>query len=904
MRDPAVLQSQIADALARGATVLVPNPRAAHAVGRQHPQQNQLCLRQPDIVSWRAWSSRLWHSALLTGAVDRLLLNRTQEQTLWRGLIEAEPAVSSLRDPGSLARLAAEAWGELAQHDGLKRVSGSATNGDTETFARLAAAFDQMCRREGYLPEAGLESALARAVQEKKLVAEEKELLLCGFDRLLPAQRALLQALEHNGVAIKVLPHAPPTANRGLWAAEDEQEELRAAMAWCKARMDEQPDARIALLVPGLRENGMVAQLERLVRAALAPGAGAIDAAPASLPYDIVAGSPLAQTALVSGALNLLAWTLGPLPLERVEALLLSPYLGRGPAGPRAEFDAFELRRARTLRPEVELEWLVNRMARSPRRDHLAHLIAGLRAVGSMVRRHLRPEEREERRPWGEWTEGMRELLNAAGWAGEPAVNAAELEAQRAWESLLDELATLDFAGVRVSWQQAVSTLRQLAEETMLTPAFRDAPVQIMTPEDAEGIGFDAMWFLRAGDVTWPASIRSSPLLSWSLKRELGMPGPDFAADQAHASQQVRHLAGAAGSIVFSYAREAAEEKQRVSPALDGLALQAMSVEPGAADDAPEIELEAVLDRSRLPPPAGGPISGGAAVLRAQAACGFRAFAERRLFATALDPREAGMDARERGEVVHRVLERFWERVEKQDVLRRMTLEERDARLAESIDFALSDALNGAGPGWDQAYLETQRQRLMSLGRRWLTLELERRLPFTVARRESETRDAAIGPLRLSLRVDRIDQTDHGAVLIDYKTGKAGHLDWLGERPNEPQLPLYAVLAGEHLHAIGFGAVRAGQYMSLSGFEEQPGALAKPAELKAASLEAQIQDWERVLTRLATDFWNGDARVLPKEFPATCKYCAQRLLCRLDAAALLEDEEDEDEELDEEELPV
>jgi ATP-dependent helicase/nuclease subunit B len=51
-----------------------------------------------------------------------------------------------------------------------------------------------------------------------------------------------------------------------------------------------------------------------------------------------------------------------------------------------------------------------------------------------------------------------------------------------------------------------------------------------------------------------------------------------------------------------------------------------------------------------------------------------------------------------------------------------------------------------------------------------------------------------------------------------------------------------------------------------------------------------VDDWRRVLANLAEEFHAGDARVAPKKYPATCDRCAQRILCRLDASLLEEDE--------------
>jgi RecB family exonuclease len=168
-------------------------------------------------------------------------------------------------------------------------------------------------------------------------------------------------------------------------------------------------------------------------------------------------------------------------------------------------------------------------------------------------------------------------------------------------------------------------------------------------------------------------------------------------------------------------------------------------------------------------------------------------------------------------------------------------------------------------------------------------------LPFEVTLSEKEFRDVRVGPLRFSVRMDRVDVVEGGEVLIDYKTGDASPNDWLTERPDAPQLPLYAILSeAERLQGVAFGLVRPGEGRALKGYAVGHGVLPKLTRLKeAATLEAQVERWREVLVGLAEEFHRGDARVRPKRYPGTCEHCAQRLLCRLDVT-LLEDGDEEE----------
>jgi probable DNA repair protein len=533
--------------------------------------------------------------------------------------------------------------------------------------------------------------------------------------------------------------------------------------------------------------------------------------------------------------------------------------------------------------------------------------------------RELFPRIDRAERSHADWAAAFHELLDAAGWAASGRDNSSEFQTRRKWESALDELASLDFDsrgdGPRVSFADALAALVRIASQSLFAPESRHAPIQIMGPLESAGSSFDALWFLGTDDLTWPARPAPNHLLSWILQRELAMPGTDPAHDTAHASHITRRIAASAPTVLFSYAMQSAEEGiQRPSPVVTGLTTAGVALERRSAgelvpgDDLPApIQLESFADDVPLPPPPDRVLQGGASILAAQAACGFRAFAEKRLFASALEPASLGLGSRERGSLVHSVLESFWAKVETQAALKLMTAAERITLLHQSIDAAFARKHAHPASGWPRAYLNTERQRLLKLLVPWLEYEAGKRQPFIVQSREETLHDVQIGPLHLDIRIDRVDLAlgegntvqPCGEIILDYKTGAARPADWLGERPDEPQLPLYAVVSNNtNLAAIAFASVRPGKDMGLLGYQSGDGVLPKAAKLKTETLQAQVREWREVLTALAEDFYTGQANVDPKKYPKTCTHCDQRLLCRLDPATLdansLDDDSDSD----------
>ncbi len=840
--------------LCAGETLLTPNQRAArtlrHAYDQSQLHAGLTTWSPANVLPAETWLATLWHQLLLQGDESRLLLNRTQQHALWRAIIAADN--EALRSPDTLAELAAEAWASASAHNGRQQLREIGISTDTRAFERWSLAFEQRCLRQGYLAPAQLPEALGDHLAQGTLDLPPEGLTLVDFDHPTPALDLFFDHIDRAGYPITRITTAIPATGH-LHVAADDQAELHAAALWCRDLLASNPAAKIAIVASPDRRF----QLDRIFAQVLSPASQPITAAPTPPLYEFSLGQPLSQ--LASFPLDLLRWTLAPLPLAHISVLLLA-----GPT-PNTVADA-DLRRLPLLRPELSLE-----------------AFTSLSPLFTPLYREARTQRLADPRTHHDWANSFRTLLEATPWSPTPQL-------QRRWDSALDELATLDFEPGAKSASEALQHLTRICTQTIFAPQSTNAPIQILGPLELGGQPFDALWFLAADDLSWPPPTVASPLLPWAVQQALGMPGADAQSDRRQARALTNRIAASAAEVIFSYAHQSDEGTRRPSPLLAELALTPL-IPPAIPVLSPPIPLEIHPDTQPIAPLPDHPIRGGASILQAQAACAFRAFAERRLQASTPESSQAGLDPRERGAIVHNVMQHFWSQLHGQPALLAITLARRHELLDQSIEESLRKTRTRTP--WDEAYLDVQRERLRNLLQPWLEVEATRP-PFQVLQQERDETDVALGRLRLSVRVDRIDETEHGTVILDYKTGAAAPSEWLSTRPDQPQLPLYAVLAQQPPAGIAFALLRPGKDLALKGFAEDDDIFGKRSK-SPLELTEQIADWRIILEQLANDFAAGDATVDPKCYPKTCQYCSQRILCRLDPTTL-EEAGDADEE--------
>ncbi len=884
--------------LDQGVTLVTANARLATALRQAHDRlsldRGELVWSSPDLLPWSRWLQRCREEQLLAPGAPppALLLSDAQELLLWERVIQASAGNVLLQVPATARRAREAAERLLAWRLDDARLAAAAQNEDSQAFRTWWREVRHTCQREHWLLPAQLADHLFLAPEAPSVPAR---LLLVGFDELTPQQAHLIERLRSAGCvvewfAFEALPAAPL-----LHVCADAREEALRAARWARAQLERNPAARIAIVVPDLQ--AMRPALVQALDSVLLPPALQPQEWQRVRPYNLSLGLPLSDHALVQSAFDGLALLDRAIALDSVSRLLRSPFL----AGWEEEGAARALLDAR-LRQRGELQVTLSTLHYEARREDRPWHCPGLATALARLRESAKGLQ--GRRSPGAWVEGFSTWLRELGWAQGRSLSSAEYQTRQAWRELLASLAGLEPLEPRLERAAALHRLQRLAAARLFQPETPDVPLQVLGVLETSGLQFDHLWVMGLHDGVWPAAPRPNPFLPLALQRELGLPHASAERELEVARRTTARLLGSAHEVLVSVPRNEGDRPLRASPLLEGLPLVAVEALELWGEPLWRERLFAARATETLTPDPAPPVDalqarGGSAVFKYQAACPFRAFAELRLGARPLEQAEIGLDARTRGSLLHRILEKLWQVLGNQAGLLARAEEELRVLVGEVVAQELERVEQQHPFTMTPRFREVEAQRLQRLVLDWLALD-RNRAPFRAVEPEQEY-PVLLGGIEVRIKIDRIDTLEDGRkLLIDYKTGKVEARQWFGERPEEPQLPLYSAALTEPVAGLLIAQLQTGG-LGFNGVLEEAGLVPGVkafSQLKQcreqADWAALLADWRATLEALGAAFHDGQAQVDPRDYPNTCQYCTLTPLCRIQEQVTLAPEPEGD----------
>ena len=813
--------------------ILTPTKRLARARARafalQQAQSGHTAWLTPRIMTFSTWVASLWDAHRLSAPKPKIALNQQQANWLWQSLIDRQVFIG---EP-EVASLAARSWQRLHEHQlpRPERWERLLLSDDNRHFQSWAAAYRKRCDELNLMDEWMFAAELPRLISQGHSAVPE-DIELNGFELPLTAlQQDILDACTAQGTRVSraTIPScAKPELQLQQYPNIDA--EFRSAAKWAKEQLAIDPEQRIAVVVPTLRQH--MATIERAFRECFSPQAARL-LKPQVPAWHISLGLPLDQWPLVTDALAILALESHGAAQPQVQRLLRSPYLA--PWGSDANSSSNTLAWLRQRAP-FELTW--HEIARALEHCGAAEYPLLLTAWRSARATHQAPA-------WpSEWTARWQQELQSLGFGRGRPLDSCEYQVLQRWHQLFESYEQLDLiCGAPLHRGRALALLAEHARGTIFREQNTGVPVEILGVEEALGSTFDAVWLTSLDRDNWPRAPERDPLIPAALQTKIPRATSENALELAAA--ELNGLTRCAEQVRASYA--AGTQEYAVEPtALLGDIPISISCDERLPMAAP---MAAGFEDAQAPPYQQATVTGGTGMLRNQSDCPFRAFAQRRLGAVDLPPARPGLSAGQRGSIVHWALEAFWQDLPGSNELRALAPNTLRQRVSAAVERALAILTRSFRRTLSKAGQALEQQRTERLVQRWLALE-QQRGEFRVEAREQDIHMTFAG-LQLTGKIDRLDRLEDGSLLLlDYKTGRASKGDWFPDpRPVDPQLPAYAISLQPPPRAIAFAKLRPDE-LKLEGLSaaavDSPGI----AELSAASHRfAELDDWSELLSQ-------------------------------------------------------
>lgn len=857
-------------------TLLTPGRRLAREISTAWLKRS-LRSGQPElsprVEPADAWLERAWSSAVEEGALPlQRLLNSEQQTALWLEIIREDASHSggfTLTQPRATAQRARASWEQLTMHGGLDNPRVWELfryEEDCAVFARWAKKFDAR------LSECESTTRYQAYSQLLTLPAQSTPLALYAFPELPPVAQ---QALEHLSELKQIAPKrgdlsgAKPTA-KGYGTREDE---LAAAASWAYS-MSQDSETRNAIILLDLRRDRT--QLEYFLRAEFE----CLDAQYNDLPVNFSTGMPLSDTPMYRDALLALEWEVRPLLRHEWLALMRSRFLPGLLSNPSEQALALVERLFQSGFAEISINQTLHFLSRYAPELPLKSVLMRIRGDKSY-------RGKKSLQSWGTWIRGR---LNAWGWPSHNALDSIEYQQLDRLDASLEALASLSAVLPHKGHETALALWRQSLANVAFQPKTPYDSVQVMGPLEAIGLEFDGLWVCGAQQGSLPRTPRLDPFLPAALQKQLNFPSINAQALQADGQTLLEIWHAGSAETVFSY--HESDRGQTRQPS----SLLSLPESIGRASWFPpprwqaQRQVEAMSSDEKIPVTT-HQATGGSGLIRDQSSCAFRAFIKHRIKVRGLEAEAFGFTAIERGLLLHEIMFYLWRDIGSQHALIAISEQSLLGQIEDAANAALRKLeLDAERRGYSlrarvgEGCWELERAFCCEVVAEWMTRERARKIPFTAVTLEEEF-TVALGDLRLSVRPDRIDKLEDGRhVVLDYKSNAPAKSRWLGERPREPQLPLYTLLDNT-IEGVAFAPlVRESQFISLGNnlglATASEKSLMQQTEGWSDEWSDVIAKWTSGIERLAADFLAGLTTADP--LPGVCQHCDLQAACRID----------------------
>jgi len=633
----------------------------------------------------------------------------------------------------------------------------------------LVQQWSQLCdKKMQQLGYCSFEDSLIELVNNAELIRSDQPLKAYRVEHILtPLQKQIIAKVFPNHQYLDLVKKSNQTQ---AYIANNPIEEIESALLWAQQqqRSENTQPSKITVVIPNLTQiRSLVKQrIRRLV---------------VHCDFHIAGAEPLHNNPSIASMLQLIrlgAWPKSYHSLFAITQLSLWQQCGLVSA---SQAQHIILKQNRYFYSTEQLILLVAKLFK----PNIADIVCDfLNSTATQSKQLLSATQ---------WWQLCLQYLNALHWQFKPQND----QQVKYWQTLEFEMQQLEQTANKLKFAEWLQLLVQFCS-VQITHGLSKDKINIIDTVDG-AVGFDYVWLCSASSEQWPKPQKPHPLLPLAVQKQYKMPNVDSQVQFGLANQLLQSLKNQTPLLVASYDSEtsvAIASAFKNQPKLD---VDCNPVKQPVA--------KIVAFQDKPPPPITdtelATIKQNSALIKQLCNSLFTSFIQYRLFAEPLQFPTIGMQALDRGNLIHNSLELFHRHYI--DVFEKHGQLYRIQALPDDWQQTLSDFVtqvcnqNKTKVHFLAGQLDNEITLINNLCARAIQNEMQQPEQFepTFVEQKSELN---IASLSIKLKIDRIDRAINSNQLriIDYKTGSdlPDKTSVKGDGKNgltEPQMALYAL---------------------------------------------------------------------------------------------------------------
>ena len=813
-------------------TIIVANNRQVLAIKQSIYELNE-SIKMPQIFSYRSWLEHFWKKNNPQRAVRLLSLLELRyilkEITEKNSINNSEAIIDELIKCYSLCK---------TYFIDISTLPDFYAN-PSSLLIKWISEFEKFKTKNNCIDTTDLFSSVYKSLESN---IKTGNYYAYGFKQRTPEQNKLFEILECQPLNSRSLEN-----NIQALSFIDQETELEAIAKWAKEVSLKNPNSQIGVVIPNL------GQLQHLVKSTFDQEFDASLLETHHKPYNISLGMSLCQYPLIQHLLSVVIISTqiikGNINLEMLMKTVTSPYI----KGALIESNSRALLVNSIL--ELGFEEATTQKVLQLMKDCpvLIQIVNALRSL--KIDKKIALEDS---------LDSINLLLLTWGFTSDRSLSSSEYQLFEKYQNESLILNRLSNFYKKVSLFDAIKILNTHLNSVIFQPKRGAANIHILGALEAEGLYFDLAWVSSMTSNFIPGKIKMPLFIPQKTSIEYELPNSNFLLVTEDAKVTLKALNNLSPETTYSYAKLMQNREELPSPYIDFKDYQESSFIKTSSREL------IYIDDYKAPKIQDLSIKKGVKTLQNQMSCAFRGFAAR-LDIDDFEAPHIGLSRLQQGNLIHKILETFFNEIKSGASLLRLTELELDNLIEKHTESATLSLPKSN-------FKLNEKIRLVKIIRQYIDLEKQRG-EFEVIKTES-TSEVDINGLKFSTRIDRMDRLANGdSLIIDYKTGKDVKVSQMtGDPIDQAQLPIYAVT--NSVDGVAFATINSNdcQFKAITkNKSELP--LTKQAINRMPEWDKQINEWMSILNSASEQFQNGIASVLPVK--NACDYCDYDLLCRI-----------------------